>query len=208
MTSPNKHASSVATPAPAQHSLLRGALGLTLVSILGGGLLYPLAGVLLGQTLFAWQANGSLIEREGSIVGSTLVAQPFAADRYFQPRPSAAGHQPMAAGGSNLARSNPALRERVDASLQDIATREGVAATDIPSDLVTQSGGGFDPHISPASATLQVARVARARGLAPEVVAGLVARSTEAPQLGILGQARVNVLQLNLALDALPADAP
>lgn len=183
------------------HGLLRASLGLTVLSLAGFGFLYALAGVGIGQMLFSDAANGSLIERNGRVLGSALIAQPFADDRYFQSRPSAAAYNPMAAAGSNQARTNPELVKRVNETIASIAQREGVTSTDVPSDLVTQSGSGLDPHISPQSAAIQIARVAQARGLSAKDVASLVARYTEAPQLGMLGQPRVNVLELNLALD-------
>lgn len=166
------------------------------------GLLYPAIAVGLGGLLFADAARGSLVERGGRVVGSALVAQPFADARYFAPRPSAANFDPRAAAGSNWAPSNPALAERIAAQSQAIAEREQVAASAIPPDLVTASGSGLDPHISVAAAELQVARVARARGLDAATVRAMVAAHVEAPTLGILGQPRVNVLALNLALDA------
>lgn len=190
----------LATPI-SDKGLLRGALGLALFAVLGLGLLYPLAGVGLGQVLFPHAASGSLIELDGRIIGSSLVAQPFADGRYFHVRPSAANHQPMNAGGSNEARTNPGLRQRIEAARAAVARREGVALSEVPSDLVTQSGGGFDPHISPQAAQIQAARVARARGLDEEIVARLVTEHTHAPQFGVLGQPRVHVLELNLALD-------
>lgn len=165
------------------------------------GLVYPVAATLLGGLLFPQQANGSLIERDGRVVGSRLVAQPFADARYFQPRPSAAGYDPRALSGSNLASSNPALRERIARDSAAISARDGIAAEAIPSELVTASGSGIDPHLSPAGAQAQVARVARARGLAPDTVADLVHAHTQRRTLGVLGQPRVNVLELNLALD-------
>lgn len=194
----------------ADGGMLRGALGLTLVSLVGFGLLYPLAGVGLGQALFPDQAGGSIIERNGQAVGSVLVAQEFKGDTYFQSRPSAAGYNPMALSGSNQARTNPDLRKRIDEARVAVAERERVAPTAVPSDLVTQSGGGIDPHISPEAAAIQVARIARTRGIEPGVVEQLVARHTEGKQLGLLGQERVNVLLLNLALDAqaTPAKQP
>jgi K+-transporting ATPase ATPase C chain len=173
------------------------------VGVIGAGLLYPALATFAGQALFPAQARGSLIERDGVVIGSRLVAQPFADARYFQPRPSAAGFNPTAAAGSNLAPSNPALRERIAASSAEIAAREGVAASAIPADLVTASGSGLDPHLSPAAARLQVPRVARARGLAEASVQDAVDANTQAPTLGVFGQARVNVLELNLALDTL-----
>ncbi|WP_343351116.1 potassium-transporting ATPase subunit KdpC [Pseudomonas sediminis] len=209
----SSHTSRVPAPAPAtgvsDKGLLRGSLGLAFLSILGLGLLYPLAGVGLGQVLFPSTANGSLIERDGKVLGSSLVAQPFSADRYFASRPSAAAHQPMATAGSNQARTNPEMRQRVEEAVAAVASREGVDPVQVPSDLVTQSGAGFDPHISPQAAEIQVGRVARARNLTAEEVMELVAKHTEGPQLGVLGESRVNVLELNLALDSLAAvDAP
>ena len=179
------------------------ALRFAIVAIAVTGLAFPLFATALGQLLFPLQARGSLIERNGIVVGSALVAQPFVSDQYFQPRPSAANYDPKALSGSNWAPSNPALRERIAASSAVIAAREHVPATAIPADLVTASGSGIDPHISPAAAQLQVARVARARGLAVAQVQALVAAHTLAPTFSMLGQARVDVLQLNLAMDAL-----
>ena len=175
------------------------------VVLAGFGLLYSLAGAGLGRALFPAQAQGSLIVRDGTVAGSALVSQPFAGDRYFAPRPSAASYDPMAAAGSNQSRTNPDMRKRVDEAIAVVAAREGVSPAEVPGDLVTQSGGGLDPHISPAAARIQVARVARVRGLEVAVVERAVAAHTEAPQYGLLGQPRVNVLRLNLALDALRA---
>jgi K+-transporting ATPase ATPase C chain len=189
------------TPAPAR-SALRPSLMLAAVSLLGFGLLYSLAGTGLGRVLFPHQAIGSLVERDGRVIGSALVAQPFADDRYFQSRPSAAGYDVMALAGSNQARTNPDLRTRIDEARAAVAAREGVAPADVPSDLVTQSGGGIDPHLSPAAVRIQIARVARARGIEAAEVERLVAAHTEAPQFGVLGAPRINVLELNLALDA------
>lgn len=179
----------------------RPALALAGVALLGFGLLYSLAGAGLGSLLFPHQAGGSLIERDGQVIGSSLVAQPFADERYFQSRPSAANYDVMALAGSNQARTNPDLRARIDEARAAVAAREGVAPADVPSDLVTQSGGGIDPHLSPAAIRIQIARVARARGLPVDEVERLVAAHTEGPQFGVLGAPRVNVLELNLALD-------
>ncbi|HEV7271804.1 potassium-transporting ATPase subunit KdpC [Pseudoxanthomonas sp.] len=179
----------------------RPALVLAGVTLLGFGLLYSLAGAGLGSLLFPHQAGGSLIERDGRVIGSSLVAQPFADERYFQSRPSAANYDVMALAGSNQARTNPDLRTRIDEARAAVAAREGVAPADVPSDLVTQSGGGIDPHLSPAAIRIQIARVARARGLPVDEVERLVAAHTEGPQFGLLGAPRVNVLELNLALD-------
>ena len=189
--------------------LLRGAAGLAVLTLAGCGFLYSLAGVGLGQALFPDAANGSLVQRGGQVVGSALVAQGFASDRYFQPRPSAASYDTMAMAGSNQARTNPDMRARVEEARSAVAAREGVDPASVPGDLATQSGGGIDPHVTPEAAAIQVARVARARGLAPEQVRQLLAAHVEAPQFGLFGQPRVNVLELNLALDALaPAAAP
>jgi K+-transporting ATPase ATPase C chain len=179
----------------------RPALVLAGVSLLGFGLLYSLAGAGLGSLLFPHQAGGSLIERDGKVIGSSLVAQPFADDRYFQSRPSAAKYDVMALAGSNQARTNPDLRSRIDEARTAVAAREGVAPDAVPSDLVTQSGGGIDPHLSPEAIRIQIARVARARGLPVDEVERLVAAHTEGKQFGLLGAPRINVLELNLALD-------
>jgi K+-transporting ATPase ATPase C chain len=185
--------------------IVRGSIGLTIVSLVGFGFLYSLAGVGIGQALFPTTADGSIVERGGQVIGSTLVAQPFAGDQYFQSRPSAAGYNPMALSGSNQARTNPDLRKRIDEARAAVAQREGVDPSAVPSDLVTQSGGGIDPHLSPQAAAVQVARVARTRGLPRDVVERAVAQNTEGPQLGVFGEPRVHVLNLNLALDALAA---
>ena len=172
-----------------------------LTFVLAGGL-YPVVTTLAAGAIFPAQANGSLITVGGKVVGSALIGQPFSGDRYFIGRPSAAGngYDPTAASGSNLASSNPALRTRVQADSAAIAKREGIAASQIPADLVTASGSGLDPHISPAGAAEQVARVAKARGLSAERVRALIEQFTERGVLG-LGEPGVNVLKLNLALD-------
>ncbi|WP_337243846.1 potassium-transporting ATPase subunit KdpC [Luteimonas sp. gir] len=192
------------TAFPSSHpaGLLRPALGLALVTLLVAGLGYALLATGLGRVLFPAQAQGSLLERDGRIVGSALVGQPFAGARWFVPRPSAAGYDPMAMAGSNLSRGNPALRAEIAAARQAIAAREGVAAVDVPDELITRSGSGIDPHIGPAAARVQVARVAAARGLDPARVQALVDAHTQGPTFGLFGAARVNVLSLNLALDA------
>ncbi|OLO08881.1 potassium-transporting ATPase subunit C [Salinicola sp. MH3R3-1] len=165
------------------------------------GLLYPLVVVGLGQLGFSHQANGSLLaDAEGRVIGSSLVGQRFTSERYFQGRPSAVDYAADAVGGSNLAPSNPALRERAEADARQITARDGVEPGRIPVDLVTASGSGIDPAISPEAAAIQVARVARVRGLAPSAVTTLVERYSDS---GRLGQPTVNVLALNLALDAI-----
>lgn len=179
------------------------ALRFAIVSIIMFGLLYPVLATYAGKLLFPRQANGSLILRDGKEIGSSLVAQNFVSDGYFQSRPSATNYDPRALAGSNLAPTNPALRERMLEAAKTITARENVVANSIPVDMLTTSGSGIDPHISPDAATLQVARVAKARGLSGVQVQSMVDTHTQAATLGILGQARVNVLQLNLALDAI-----
>ncbi|HJR73729.1 MAG TPA: potassium-transporting ATPase subunit KdpC [Luteimonas sp.] len=181
---------------------LRPSLALALTSLLVMGLLYSLAGTGLGRMLFPSQATGSLIERDGKAVGSALIPQPFVADAYFQARPSGSNYDPMAAAGSNQARTNPDLRKRIDEARAAVAVREGLAPKSVPIELITQSGGGLDPHITPEGARVQAARVAKARGLELAQVERLIALHTEDRQFGLLGQPRVNVLELNLAMDA------
>lgn len=169
--------------------------------LLGGGYNVVVWGI--GRVAFPRQAEGSLIRRpDGAIIGSRLIAQRFARPEYFQPRPSGVDYDAASTGGTNYGPSNPdhlkAVRERLDA----ITRREGVTADKVPSEMVTASGGGMDPHIPPAAAALQAPRVAAARSVSPERVRGLIRDHTEPPSLGILGRPRVNVLELNLALDA------
>lgn len=186
--------------------LLRPAIGLAVATMLVFGLGYSLAATGIAAVAFPAQAQGSLIERDGVIVGSSLVAQPFADARYFAPRPSAADYDPMALAGSNQARTNPELRATIAGNVEAVAAREGIAASDVPGDLVTRSGGGIDPHVSPDGARVQVARVADARGLDGAQVQALVDVHTQGKTFGLLGAPRVNVLELNLALDALSAE--
>ncbi len=180
------------------------------VGVVFAGLVYPWLAVSVSGALFPEAARGSLVEREGQVVGSLLMAQPFADDRYFISRPSAANYSSSSLAGSNWAPSQPALRERAQHASAAIAAREGVTPTAIPVELVAASGSGIDPHLSPAAAMLQAPRVARARSVSVDVVNDAIARFTEAPSLGVLGQPRVNVLALNLWLDEharAPADA-
>jgi K+-transporting ATPase ATPase C chain len=176
----------------------------TLVTTVLLGIIYPLVVTGLAQVIFPKQANGELIERNGTVVGSRLLGQPFTAPGYFYSRPSAAGaagYDPTASGGSNLGPTNKALIDRVNASVQQLQPTN--PSSPIPVDLVTTSGSGLDPDISPAAAEFQVPRVAKERGMSEQDVRALVAKHTRGRQLGFLGERRVNVLELNLDLDSL-----
>jgi len=179
------------------------ALWFTLVTTVIFGLLYPLAITGLAQVLFPGRANGQLIERNGKIVGSRIIGQSFTAPGYFHSRPSAAGsgYDPTSSGGSNLGPTNKVLIERVRSDVQKLQPDNPNAP--IPVDLVTASGSGLDPDISPAAAEFQIPRVAHSLGLKEEDVRTLVRKHTKDRDLGFLGEPRVNVLELNLALDAL-----
>jgi len=169
------------------------------------GLAYPLAATGVGQLVFHDQANGSLIHRDGVLVGSSLIGQSFAGDpAYFQSRPSAAGdgYDPQASGASNLGLDNPELVKLVEQRRTQVSRQDGIAPSAVPADALLASGSGLDPQISPAYAAVQIARVARVRHLDPAVVRHLVAEYTAGRTLGFLGEPRVNVLELNLALDA------
>jgi potassium-transporting ATPase KdpC subunit len=174
--------------------------------VLGVG--YPLLMTGVSQVLFSKKANGSLIAADGKTIGSEIIGQNFARPEYFHPRPSAAGDKGYDAansGGSNYGPMNPKLVDRVKASIDQVRQENPDYHGPIPVDLVTASASGLDPHLSPDSAAVQIARVAKTRGVAADVVAGLVREFTERPTLGVLGDPRVNVLLLNLALDrALP----
>lgn len=181
--------------------VVRGSLMLAVFILFGLGLAYSLIATGITGALFSEQATGSLVRVDARVVGSALVAQPFTDARYFQPRPSAAKYDLTAAAGSNQARSNPDLLARIATTRAQVAARDGIAPEAVPGELLTQSGSGLDPHLSPAGAQVQIRRVAAARGWPEQRVAALVQAATEAPQFGLLGQPRVNVLALNLALD-------
>jgi potassium-transporting ATPase KdpC subunit len=181
---------------------LRIAILITLVTTVLFGLIYPLAVTGLAQLLFPSQANGSLIQKNGQIIGSQLLGQTFSSPGYFRSRPSAAGagYDASQSGGSNLGPTNHQLLDRVKSDVEKLRTENPGAP--IPVDLVTASGSGLDPEISPAAAEFQVPRVARERGLSEAELRSLVSKHTLGRQFGFLGEPRVRVLELNLALDA------
>lgn len=183
---------------------LRIAILMTLVTTLLFGIAYPLAVTGLGQLIFPTQANGSMILHNGQVIGSHLIGQPFSSDKYFHSRPSAAGngYDPVAPGGgaSNLGPTNRQLVDRVQSDVQRLRSENPSAP--IPVDLVTTSGSGLDPDISPAAAAFQIPRVAKARGMSEADLRALVSKHTAGRQLGVLGEPRVNAVELNLDLDA------
>ncbi len=190
---------------------IRPALLATLVLMVLTGALYPAAVTGLAQVIFPRQANGSLVEAGGRVVGSELIAQGFAGPAYFHPRPSAAGtgYDGTASAGTNKGPTDLKLADTLIArEVARAASEDGAQKGRVPADMVTRSGSGLDPHISPANAGLQVARVAAARGVDAARVRALVQEHTEERTLGLLGELRVNVLMLNLALDRETGRAP
>ena len=168
------------------------------------GVIYPLAVTGIAQLVFPHRANGSLVKVNGQVVGSALIGQNFAKPEYFQPRPSAAGndgYDAASSSGSNLGPTNQKLADRVKASVEKFRKENPDYKGQIPADLLTTSASGLDPHLSPAAALAQAPRVAKARGVQSEAVEHLIGEMTEGPDLGFLGESRVNVLQLNLELD-------
>jgi len=184
---------------------IRPAIVLTLLLCVITGFLYPGAVTALAQLLFPHQANGSLVTREGQPVGSRLVGQAFTEPYYFHPRPSAAGagYDPTASAGTNKGPTDLKLADTLIAqAVEKVVNEDGAEKGHIPSDMVTASASGLDPHISPANALLQVNRIVRERGADPQAIRALVERYTQGRQLGILGDPAVNVFELNLALDS------
>lgn len=170
------------------------------------GIIYPAIVTVIGQAAFSHQANGSFIEKDGKTVGSEIIGQQFDAPHYFWGRLSATTPNPynaQSSGGSNLGPTNPALADEVKGRLAALHDADPSNTAPVPVDLVTSSGSGLDPDISPAAAVYQAARVAKARGLSRQQINGLIAQNTSGRQLGVFGEARVNVLKLNLALDQL-----
>ena len=183
------------------------AIAMTLALTLLTGIIYPLAIYVIAQAVFPWQANGSLIVRDGHVAGSKLIGQNFTQARYFHPRPSAAGDKGYDASnssGSNLGPTNSKLVEGAKGNLSKVLEENpGTAARQVPIDMITASGSGLDPEISLADARLQAARVAKSRGLSDEAVESLIREHTRGRSVGIFGEPGVNVLELNLALDHL-----
>lgn len=186
---------------PAVHSVWKTSILFTLITGIIFGLGYPLLMTGLAKVFFHHQADGSLILQNGQVIGSELLAQSFTSDKYFHPRPSAAGngYDATSSGGTNLAQSNKALVTRIQGDIDKLAAQNG--GKPVPIDMVTTSASGLDPDITPDNANYQIARVAQTRGISPDRLNKLIADHTIGRQLGFLGEPRVNVLELNLALD-------
>lgn len=183
------------------HSVWKTAILFTLVTTVLLGIVYPLVMTGIAGLLFPHQAGGSLILRDGQVIGSELIAQSFTSDKYFHPRPSAAGngYDATSSGGTNLAQSNAKLAQRIQGDID--ALQKQNPGKPVPIDMVTTSGSGLDPDITPDNAYYQAARVAQARGISESEIRGLIERQTSARDLGVFGERRVNVLKLNVALD-------
>ena len=181
------------------------ALRTAIVTLVLTGLIYPFVMTGIAQVLFPWRANGSLVtDEKGQVIGSELIGQGFTDPAYFQPRPSAAGekgYDATASGGSNLGPTSKKLQDRIDDELMRLKAENPQAAGPVPAELVTASASGLDPHLSPESMLWQLPRVAKARGVAPERIKAVVKSRVEGRTFGILGEPRVNVLLVNLALD-------
>jgi len=186
------------------HSVWKTSIRFTIVTTILLGLGYPLVVTAIAGVVFPHKAAGSLILKDGQVIGSELIAQSFTSDKYFHPRPSAAGngYDATASGGSNLAQSNKALVTRIQGSIDQLSKEN--PGHPVPIDLVTTSGSGLDPDITPDAAFFQVLRVAKARGIDEDRVRQLIEQHITSRQLGVLGEPRVNVLELNLAMDGLP----
>lgn len=183
------------------HSVWKTSILFTLVTTILLGIAYPLLVMGLASILFHNKAEGSLIVRNGQVIGSELIAQSFTSDKYFHPRPSAAGngYDATSSGGTNLAQSNSKLAQRMQADIDKLATQD--PNHPVPIDMITTSGSGLDPDMTPDNAYFQAARVATARGVAPDRIRELIARNIKGRDFGLFGEPRVNVLDLNLALD-------
>ncbi len=186
-------------------SELKPAILITIVFTILTGIIYPLVVTGAAQVIFPRQANGSLIERNGTVIGSEIIGQNFTKPEYFHPRPSAAGmgYDASSSGGSNLGPTNPALADRLTKGAAQFRSENPDYTGPIPADAITASASGLDPEISPANALAQVARVAETRGASADAVQKLVSDHIQQRDLGVLGESRVNVLKLNLALDQL-----
>lgn len=195
------HSASVASSTTTRHSLWGTSIRFTILATILCGILYPLLVTGIAGLLFPRQAAGSLILQNGQVIGSELIAQSFTSDRYFHPRPSAAGngYDATSSGGSNLAQSSAKLVQRVQGDIDRLSKEN--PGQPVPIDLVTTSGSGLDPDITPDAAYFQVPRIAKARGLTENAVRQLIAQHLTGRQLGVLGEPRVNVLVLNLDLD-------
>ena len=199
----NPSAAASQTVAPGTHSVLQTSIRFTLIATVLFGLAYPLLVTGIAVALFPHQASGSLILKDGQVIGSELLAQSFTSDRYFHPRPSAAGngYDATSSGGSNLAQSNAKLVQRIQGDIDKLSAQN--PGKPVPIDLVTTSGSGLDPDITPDAAYFQVLRVAKARGMSEDRMRALVDSHIQGRQFGLLGEPRVNVLALNLDLDTI-----